>query len=63
MDVYHEGKVVGKVKAISSVSQTNKIMEITYNGKNILIPYHKDFILNLDLQNKKIEVKLIEGMV
>ena len=44
-------------------SPTNKIMEINYKGKRVLLPYHKDFILKLDLQNKKIEVKLIEGMI
>ena len=63
MNVVSNGRVVGKVISITSSSPKNKIMEISYNGKNILIPYHKDFILNLDLQNNKIEVKLIEGMI
>lgn len=54
---------VGEVIDITKTSPTNKIMEITYKGKRVLLPYHKDFILKLDLQNKKIEVKLIEGMI
>lgn len=62
-DVVEESEVVGKVINIEKTSPTNKIMEINYKGKKVLLPYHKDFILKLDLQNKKIEVKLIEGMI
>lgn len=62
-DVIDSGEVVGKVINIEKTSPTNKIMEISYKGRRVLLPYHKDFILKLDLQNKKIEVKLIEGMI
>jgi 16S rRNA processing protein RimM len=62
-DVIEKNEVVGKVLNIEKTSPTNKIMEINYKGKRVLLPYHKDFILKLDLQNKKIEVKLIEGMI
>ena len=61
--VIKDNEVVGEVIDITKTSPTNKIMEINYNGKRVLLPYHKDFILKLDLQNKKIEVKLIEGMI
>ena len=61
--VIEKDEVVGEVISIEKTSPTNKIMEIKYKGKRVLIPYHKDFILKLDLQNKKIEVKLIEGMI
>ena len=63
LDVISDGKVLGKLISINPVSPKNKVMEIIYNGRNILIPFHKDFILNIDLQNRKIEVKLIEGMI
>ena len=62
-NVIENDEVVGEVIDITKTSPTNKIMEITYKGKRVLLPYHKDFILKLDLQNKKIEVKLIEGMI
>ena len=62
-DVIENNEVVGKIINIEKTSPTNKIMEINYKGKRVLLPYHKDFILKLDLQNKKIEVKLIEGMI
>ena len=62
-DVIENNEVVGKVIAIEKTSPTNKIMEINYKGKRVLLPYHQDFILKLYLQNKKIEVKLIEGMI
>jgi len=61
--VVENENIVGEVIAITKTSPTNKIMEINYKGKKVLLPYHKDFILKLDLQNKKIEVKLIEGMI
>ena len=62
-DIIENDKIVGKIVSIEKTSPTNKIMEINYKGKRVLLPYHKDFILKLDLQNKKIEVKLIEGMI
>lgn len=61
--VIENDEVVGEVIDITKTSPTNKIMEIVYKGKRVLLPYHKDFILKLDLQNRKIEVKLIEGMI
>ena len=61
--VMDNNEVVGEVLNITKTSPTNKIMEINYRGKRVLLPYHKDFILKLDLQNRKIEVKLIEGMI
>ncbi|MBQ7105087.1 MAG: 16S rRNA processing protein RimM [Bacilli bacterium] len=61
--VIDNNEVVGEVLNITKTSPTNKIMEINYRGKRVLLPYHKDFILKLDLQNRKIEVKLIEGMI
>ena len=62
-DVVENDEVVGKLINIKKTSPTNKIMEINYKGKRVLLPYHKDFILKLDLKYKKIEVKLIEGMI
>lgn len=62
-DIIENDKVVGKIISIEKTSPTNKIIEINYKGKRVLLPYHKDFILKLDLQNRKIEVKLIEGMI
>lgn len=61
--VIENNEIVGEIISIEKTSPTNKIMEINYKEKRVLIPYHKDFILKLDLQKKKIEVKLIEGMI
>lgn len=63
MDVLVDKKEVGKVLSIINASPTNRVMEISYYDKKILIPYHRDFIMNIDLQNRKIEVKLIKGMI
>ena len=63
IDVVCDGEVIGTLKKITFNSLTNKTMEIDCHGKKLLIPYHRDFILNIDLQNNKMEVKLIEGMI
>lgn len=63
MQVECAGKTIGVVCDITNTSPTTKVMEIEIDGKRVLIPYHPDFLLKVDLQNGKIEVKLIEGMI
>ena len=52
----------GRVLAIKSFG-SNKVIEVLIDGKVSLIPYHKDFIKNIDFINKTIEFSLIEGMI
>ena len=63
LNVIFNNQEVGHVVAIRQINPKNKIIEAEINNKITLIPYHEDFILNVDLENKKIELKLIEGMI
>ena len=36
---------------------------VNHNGKDIMIPYVDAFIKNKDVENKRIDVELIEGFI
>lgn len=63
LNVIFNNQEVGRVLAIKKVSENNKVIEAIINEKRTLIPYHNDFIKNVDLVNKSIELELIEGMI
>ena len=52
----------GIIKEVFYASSTNKIIRVMFN-KEILIPLGSPFIKNIDIDNKQIEVDLIEGMI
>lgn len=54
---------IGKIKSIF-FTPANDVYEIEQeDGKTVLIPAVKEFVENIDMPNKKITVKLIEGMI
>ena len=63
LSVIFNNKEVGHIVAIRQINPKNKIIEAVINDKVTMIPYHDDFIANIDLVNKKIELNLIEGMI
>lgn len=62
LDVIVNNDVKGKVSDIRETGANNKILEIIDDSKKYLVPYKKEFIDNIDLDNKKIVIKPIEGM-
>ncbi len=62
LDVYVDDKLIGKVKKIEKYS-TNEILRVKNNEKDYLIPYNFDIILNVDLKNKRLDVKNIKGLI
>lgn len=52
----------GIIKEVFYASSTNKIIRVMFN-KEVLIPFDSPFIKNIDIDNKQIEVDLIEGMI
>jgi len=63
LNIVFNNEMVGHVIAVRLINPKNKVIEAVINGKNTLIPYHNDFIKNIDLENKQIEMNLIEGMI
>lgn len=54
MEAYVMDKFIGYVISIYNTGVNYKVVEIMNDGKKTLIPYHKDFIKNIDESNKKI---------
>ena len=61
--VYESDNLIGVVSNITYASETNKLLEVLNNDKKILIPFNDEFVININLQEKRIDVKLIKGMI
>ena len=61
--VYESDNLIGVVSNITYASETNKLLEVLNNDKKILIPFNNEFVININLQEKRIDVKLIKGMI
>ena len=63
LEVYDEAEeFIGIIKDIMTTS-ANDVLVIDHNGKEAMIPFVKEFIKDVDIANKKIKVKLIEGIL
>jgi 16S rRNA processing protein RimM len=61
-EVYEEdGKLIGSVKSVDSYT-ANDILVIDGEQGEILIPMIKNFIDSVDIENKKIIIRKIEGL-
>lgn len=61
--VYSEGREIGVVEDVLEYS-ANDVLSVTgVDGKQILIPNLKQFVKEINIEEKKIEVKLIKGMM
>ena len=63
LNIIFNNEEVGYVVAVRQINPKNKIIEAMINNKVTLIPYHDDFVKDIDLDNKTIELNLIEGMI
>lgn len=54
--------LVGKVKQVLLYPQ-QELFEIDHQGKDVLIPANEDFILEIDLEQKKIFMQVPEGLI
>ncbi len=64
LEVYtDEGKLLGKVADIYNTGANDIYTVKTIEGKEILLPAIKDVIKNIDLENKKIIVHLLKGLI
>lgn len=59
IDVYDEDKLIGRVTDIIS----NGAHEIIVVNNKILIPYVDEFIKKIDIEKKRIDINVIEGLI
>ncbi len=57
-----EGETLGEVKDILFTG-ANDVYIIDYNGKEILIPATKNCVQEIDIENKKITIELLKGLI
>ncbi len=62
LDVYNNDTYIGKVNSIMK-TKANDILEVINEDKRHLIPNIKEFVLNVDLDNKKIQIEVIKGLL
>ena len=64
LDIYTEGgELLGKLDDVFSTGSNDVYVVKNSEGKQILLPAISDVIKNIDLEQKKIVVNLIEGLL
>lgn len=61
LEVY-QGKRIGVVTDIRELPQ-GELLEVKTDEKTVLIPFQKEFVVNVDLDNKRIDVELLDGFL
>ncbi len=61
-EIFDKGNLIGKIVSVVNYGNDD-LFSVTYNGKQILIPLRKEFVKNIDIDNKRIDVDLIEGFL
>lgn len=62
LTVLIDSREKGVVKGIRNSGGNNKILEIETGNKTILIPYQREFISKIDIDNRQIVLAPIKGM-
>lgn len=62
LEVYHDNVLIGKVINIEFYP-AHSILRVQTNDKDVLIPFIDEFVTKVDVDNKRIDVILIEGMI
>lgn len=61
--ITEDGKELGVLTEILTTAANDVFVVRTPEAKEVLIPYIKDCILDIDVVNKKITVRLLDGML
>lgn len=62
LDVYVDDELVGKVINVEEGISSN-YLRVLHDNKESLVPFVKAFIKNVDLQNNRIDINNIEGLL
>ena len=63
LEVYQNNLLVGLVDDIREYPQCDYLVVKKIDGLNSLIPFRDEFVLNVDLDNHRIDIALIEGLL
>ena len=58
-----DGKKLGKVIEVEEFPAQITLRCVSEQGKDFFVPFIKEFILNVDIKNKEITIKYMEGML
>lgn len=61
--INQEEKEIGKVIEVEEFPAQVTLRAKGNNGKQFFVPFIKDFIINVDIDNKVIKVNVVEGML
>ena len=62
LDAYKDNVKLGKVVDVLK-TKANSILVINYNDKELLVPFVEDFVDDIDINNSKLQIKTIEGLI
>lgn len=62
-DVYFDNSRLGKVKKVEEFPSVITLRVARDNNKDFFVPFINDFILNVDIENHRIDINVIEGML
>ena len=60
-EVYVDQNLIGTVKEVMDMP-AHPVLRIKTNDTDVLIPFVETFIVNVDLDSKRIDVKMMEGL-
>ncbi len=61
--VYHDEKRIGIVKDVVNYGASDILIIKNDSEKDLMIPFVDEFILDVNTNNKKIQIKVIEGLL
>ncbi|MBR6113006.1 MAG: 16S rRNA processing protein RimM [Bacilli bacterium] len=62
LDAYVKDKKIGVVTDILK-SHAHPILDIENDGTHSFVPFIDEFVLNVDLESKRIDLEVLEGMI
>lgn len=62
MNVFNKGELIGQIESVVNYGNDD-LFNVTNNGQQILIPFRKEFVKNINIKDKRIDVELIDGFL
>lgn len=63
LKVYADEKYIGTISSVEYIKSSSLIIIKNEKNKNVYVPNNKDFIKSIDVSNKKVYIKYVEGLI